>query len=330
MAKAVSSDVPGLALGQGRVLAGLQARGLGLDKHTVRNRVRYGDWQRLHRGVYATYTGEPDREARLWAAILRAGENAALSHFTAAERHGMLKNPSHLIHVMVPAIRNPERCGKIPGVVIHRSNAVFNTRHPAMTPPCIRIADTVLDLISVSRTPDAKFDWVCRAVGGRLTTPERLLEALTARKRFAGRRDVELMLGHADEGILSWLEREWMTGVEQPHGLPAARRQARVRQYTGNKYLDNFYAGYQVCVELDGRAAHPESEQRKDNARDRWNLVHENIVTMRFRVPDLTNQRGKCAAAADLAAVLNGRRTAGTQEEVGRPCGPECPVGRPE
>jgi hypothetical protein len=136
------------------------------------------------------------------------------------------------------------------------------------------------------------------------------------------------MLGYAAEGILSWLELEWVVGVERPHGVPAARRQVRIRQGSGNRYLDNLYEEYLVCVELDGRAAHPESEQRRDNARDRWNLVHEKIITMRLRVPDLADQEHKCAAAADLVSVLNDWRPGMGHlvRPVGRPCGPGCPV----
>jgi len=334
MAKELPSPAQWVVSRQSSVLARSQALDLGLDKQTVRNRVRYGDWQRLQRGVYATFTGEPNREAQLWAALLRAGADATLSHYTAAERHGLLSKVSQSIHIMVPAIRNPERCGKIPGVVIHRSDSVLSTRHPAMAPPCTRIEDTVLDLIRIAGTFDAKFDWVCKAVGSQLTTPGRLLAALSQRKRFPGRREVQLMCGYAAEGIMSWLELEWVIGVERPHGLPAARRQVRVRQGSGNRYLDNLYEKYRVCVELDGRAAHPESEQRRDNARDRWNLVHEKIVTMRFKVLDLYDQPRKCVAAADLSSVLNDSvpHEYPTSEfprvPVGYPCGAQCPVGR--
>lgn len=316
---------------QSSVLARSQALQEGVDKQTVRNRFRRGEWQRLQRGVYATYTGEPGREAQLWAAILRAGADAVLSHYTAAERHGLLSNPSQSIHITVPAIRNPERCGKIPGVVIHRSNSVFNSCHTSMAPPCTRVEDTVLDLIAVAGTFDAKFGWVCKAIGKRKATPERLLEALGERKRFAGRREVQLMLGFAAEGIMSWLELEWAVGVERPHGIPAARRQVRVMQGSGSKYLDNLYEKYRVCVELDGRAAHPESEQRHDDARDRWNLAREKIVTMRFKVPDLSDQARKCVAAAQLVSALNNQaedqaKPGEIRAGIGHPCGPQCPV----
>lgn len=331
MTKELPTPARQVASSQSSVLARSQALRLGVDKQTVRNRVRQGDWQRLQRGVYATHTGDPSREAEMWAAVFRAGADAVLSHFTAAERHKLITTPSKSIHITVPAIRNPERCGKIPGVVIHRSDSIFSTRHPSMMPPCTRLEDTVLDLIMVADTFDAKFDWVCKAVGNRLTTTERLLEALGKRKRFRGRREVQLMCGFAAEGIMSWLELEWAVGVERPHGIPAARRQLRVAQETGNRYLDNLYEKYRVCVELDGKAAHPESEQRRDDARDRWNLVHEKIVTMRFKVPDLSDQPRKCVAAAQLATALNDHAgqdavPGESRARIGHPCGHQCPV----
>lgn len=245
-----------LADGQASVIASWQASGAGLDPVTRKNRLRYGDWQRLQRGVYATFTGSPTREARLWAALLRAGPDAVLSHYTAAERHGLINQPSAAIHVTVPACRNPARRGKLPGVVVHRSGSILARRHPAMTPPCTRIEETVLDLIATADTFDEAYDWICRAVGRRRTTAERLRAALDARGRFPRRHETELALGDAGAGASSWLERQYVRGVEIPHGLPTAIRQARVRQGNGNRYLDNLYRDYLLCVEIDGTAAH--------------------------------------------------------------------------
>ena len=122
-----------LALQVGTV-ARWQAGDAGIAPHTIRSRVRSGRWQRLRRGVYASFSGEPTRETALWAALLRAGPGAILSHQTAAERHGLIDEPSPLIVITVPLSRTPTRA-KIPGVIIHRSDAVLRTRHPAMLPP---------------------------------------------------------------------------------------------------------------------------------------------------------------------------------------------------
>jgi hypothetical protein len=110
-----------------------------------------------------------------------------------------------------------------------------------MVPPCTRVEDTVLDLIQSARTFDDAYAWICRAIGRRRTTAERIRRAMDARKKMRWRREIAIALGNANEGALSVLEYRYVRRVERPHGLPSARRQARVRQQTGNKYLDNLY-----------------------------------------------------------------------------------------
>ena len=308
--------------GQASVIASWQAKQAGLGAETLKNRVRYGDWQRLQRNVYATFTGTPTREAQLWGALLRAGPHAVLSHFTAAERHGLLTEPSPAIHVTVPSGSNPARRGKIPGVVIHRSDSVLARRHPAMNPPCTRIEDTVLDLIKIADTFDEAYAWICRAIGRRRTTAERLRAALDSRERFPRRREVQLALGDASEGVLSWLERRYVYGVERPHDLPTAERQVRIRHGGANRYLDNLYVDYLLCVELDGTVAHPADEQWRDKRRDRRTLVGERIVTMRVGFIDLRDQHHQCDTAAEVAKALSDRGPA-----AGSSCGrPACPL----
>lgn len=293
--------------GQANVVTRGQAMAAGLSPATIRGRAGRGRWQRLERGVYSAFTGDPARAALLWAALLRAGPGAVFSHQTAAELYGLVDQPSPVIHVTVPADRHPARRSKIPGVVIHRSTTLGRTRHPVKSPPCTRVEDTVLDLIETAASFDEAYDWICRAVGRRRTTAERLRATLDARARFRWRRDIELALGDASEGVLSLLELRYVRGVERPHGLPAATRQARIRQRNGSRYLDNLYEDYLVCVELDGAAAHPAEERWRDNRRDRWNLVEGKIVTLRFGFVDMRTQVAQCATAAEVAAVLSDR-----------------------
>ncbi|HSZ40156.1 MAG TPA: hypothetical protein VK817_09375 [Trebonia sp.] len=324
-------DARELLAARSHVITSAQGARAGLSEKTIRNHLRGKRWQRVERGVYATFTGEPDRAVRMWAALLRAGPGAVFSHQTAAEIQGFLGQPCALIHVTVPADRHPARWSTISGVVVHRSGRLARTRHPTSSVPFTRVEDTVLDLIAESGNFGERFDWIACALRERRTTPQRLHEALRRRPKFPGRRDAEVALGYASEGIMSWLELQWVTGVERPHGLPAARRQIRVAQDSGNRYLDNLYARYRLCVELDGRAAHPESERRRDNARDRWNLAYEHIATLRFDSESLHDQRGKCRAAAELARIFRAHDPgagagAGTgADAVGHPCGdPDC------
>lgn len=305
---------------QAAAIARRQGAGVGIHPETMRTRVRSGRWQRLQRGVYAAFSGDPARETVLWAALLRAGPGAVLSHQTAAERHGLTDEPSQVIIITVPAARHPAQV-KVPGVVIHRSDAILRTRHPAMLPPCTRVEDTVLDLIQIAPTFDDAYAWICRAVGRRRTTADRIRQAMNDRKKMRWRRELAIALGDAEDGALSLLEYRYIHRVERPHGLPAARRQARIRQRTGNRYLDNLYSEFWVCTEVDGTAAHPADEQWRDKRRDNANAA-QGIVTLRFGLLDL-GDRG-CETAASVAAVLRLRGWMGAAHPCARPA---CAVG---
>jgi hypothetical protein len=302
---------------QGNAIARRQGANSGINPRAMRSKVRNGRWQRLQRGVYAAFSGEPSRETMLWAALLRAGPDAVLSHQTAAERHGLMDEPSSLISITVPATSHPGRRARIPGVVIRRSDAILRTKHPAMLPPCTRVEDTVLDLIEIAPTFDDAYMWICRAIGRRRTTADRIRVAMAARKKMRWRREMALALGDAEAGALSVLEYRYVHRVERPHGLPAARRQARIVQGTSNRYLDNLYDAFRVCVELDGTAAHPADEQWRDKRRDNTNTV-DDILTLRFGVLDLGDHR--CETAAAVANLL--RRRGWTGSLVA--CGPRC------
>ncbi len=107
---------------QGGVITRRQAVTTGLPATTVESWVQRGRWTRLARGIYAASGGPPSRDTLLWAALLRAGPDAVLSHETAAELCGLLPRPGPIIHVTVPARRNPARSGAMPGIVVHRSD----------------------------------------------------------------------------------------------------------------------------------------------------------------------------------------------------------------
>src|SRR5437879_13485836 len=77
---------------QAAAIARRQGPDVGVDPETMRTRVRSGRWQRLQRGVYAAFSGEPARETMLWAALLRAGPGAVLSHQTRSEERRVGKS----------------------------------------------------------------------------------------------------------------------------------------------------------------------------------------------------------------------------------------------
>src|SRR5215469_8845654 len=107
---------------QEQMISFAQATAVGLSRAEVRWKVESGQWQRVYRGVYATFSGKLTRQARLWAVVLRMGDDAALSHETAARHWGFGRPPTddeETIHVTVPASSNPTRRTDLRGVVVH-------------------------------------------------------------------------------------------------------------------------------------------------------------------------------------------------------------------
>ena len=181
------ADLRRLIALQHGVIARRQALAAGLATDAVEALLESGRWSRLQRGVYATFGGEPWREAVLWAALLRAGPGAVLSHETAAEVTGLADSPSRPIHVTVPGGRQAGRAQCIPGVVVHRSIRARQTRRPSVLPPQTRIEDTVLDLTQAVRAFDEAAAWLSRATERGLATPEQIRAALGARRKVRWR-----------------------------------------------------------------------------------------------------------------------------------------------
>lgn len=300
-----------------------QAREVGFTEKAIDWRLHRGVWKRMHRGTYAAFTGEPSREGRLWAAVLRAGPGAVLSHETAAEIHGLIDKPSTQIHITVPAERRPGQRRRIPGVVIHRSRRLVPEWQPPWRPPRTSVADTVLDLVAQARTFDDAYGWISRAVGRQLITPGSLSKALTGRSRMRWRAWITDALADAADGVHSPLERHYVHGVERAHGLPTARRQAERRHGGGTRYLDNLYEEQGLCVELDGSAAHPAESRWRDTHRDNANRLQE-VETLRYGWPDATENR--CRTAAEIADVLHRLGWKGML----RPCGANCQAAAAE
>jgi hypothetical protein len=299
---------------QDGVISRQQAIDAGLPRHVIDGLLRSGRWQPLQRGSYSIFTGEPGREAQLWAALHRAGPDAVLSHQTAAELSGLCDQPSPLIHLTIPATR---RVRGIPGVLIHRSRLIGDARHPALLPPRTRIEETVLDLVQQATAFDDAFNWTCAACQRGLTTAGRISTAMTARSRVRWRADLSVALADIRDGVHSLLEFRYVHNVERAHGLPRPVRQVKIVRGIRTGYLDNLYQEYDTCVELDGRAAHPGDRRWDDIRRDNASAA-EGRVTLRYNWADISAR--PCPTAWQVGATLRQRGWPGEP----RPCGPAC------
>jgi hypothetical protein len=305
------------ALFQEGVLSATQLVGAGMNREMLSSLVRLGHWQRLHRGVYATFSGEPPRDARLWAAVLAAGPEAMLSYQSAAEVWKLADKPSRPVHVTVP---NNRRVKPIPSVVIHYSDRAEEARHPVPWPPRTLIEETVLDLAVTGATLDDAVAWVTRALGRKLTNQDQLRRAMTQRRRMRWRTELAELLSPDAEGLHSILEVRYHRDVEQPHGLPAGTRQAQFAVGSRRAFRDRFYPEYLTVVELDGRATHTIDKRWDDIRRDNATSA-TGILTLRYGWLEVTEH--PCQVAAEVALALAQRGFNGA-----RPCSPGCPVGK--
>ena len=319
--RAMNYDIPArlgeLARWQAGAISRQQLLAGGLTPQMITTRLERERWQMLYRGVYAVFNGPPPRESLLWAAVLRAGHGAVLSHHTAAELHGLIDSPAEAIFVTVPSTRRV----KTPGLLIRISGRVGEATQPGREPPRTSVEETVLDLVELALTFDDACGWITRACGRRLTTEKKLRAALAVRKKMRWRAELDDVLAAAGDGIHSVLEYRYLRDVERAHGLPRSRHQVRVVIDGRNAYRDAYYEEYRLAVELDGRLAHPDEERWRDSQRDNKAGV-QGIQTTRYGWRDVYGHA--CQTALLQARILRRRGWPGTP----RPCSADCPVGR--
>jgi len=291
-----------------------QAVQAGLTPSKIAWLLRRRAWCQLHPGVYATFTGAVPRDARLWAAVLYAGDGAFLSHETAAWINSLTDEPP-AIHVTIPITRRvipPE------GVVIHRSSRKPMTWRPPGIPPSTIAERTVIDLIQQAANVDAVIALVTRGFSQRLLQEAYLREEARGCKKLRWRRELDEIISLAAGGVHSPLEYRHDRDVQRAHGLPEPVKQARFQKPDGSwGYRDRCYPQYGgLVIELDGKRYHPEERRGQDTERD--NQAAVTGATLRYGWDAVT--RRACETARQEAAALGHRGWTGTL----RPCSPGC------
>ena len=313
----IPASVTEIAHWQAGAISRRQLLAAGISNQVIVEHLKRQRWQQLYRGVYAVFSGLPPRETWLWAAILRAGQGAVLSHQTAAELHGFIDFPEDAIRVTVPSTRRVATRG----LIIRMSGRVEQARQPNRDPPRTSVEETVLDLAQLSPGFDDACGWVTKACAKRLTTETKLRAALAMRKKMRWRTELDDVLTAAGSGIHSVLEYRYLRDVERAHGLPRSLHQVRVVIDGKTVYRDAYYEKYQLAVELDGRLAHPDEERWRDSQRDNQARAR-GVETCRYTWRDVYAH--PCETALLQAQILQRRGWRGAP----RPCSAGCPVGR--
>ncbi len=307
--------VTALASEQHGCVTRAQCEKLGLSHKRTAWLVRNGHWLRPYRGVYVVHSGKPSWRERASAALLYAGQGAALSHGSAAFVRGLASEPPRIVEVSIPASRSVKPA---PGVRI--------VRRVTMPPAfgrlrSLSLEQTTVDLIDRARTVDDAMGVITQAFRHNVARWE-LREIVRARPRLRHRRLVDDLIAEVEEGLESPLERRYHHDVERAHGLPRAALQVRTVLGGALTRADRLHTAFGVRVELDGELGHPGGRTDKDVWRDNAALVERGELTLRYRWIHVV--LSSCETAAQVALALQRRGWRGEPS----PCGPACRLHR--
>ena len=254
-----------LALQSG-VVSRRQVLKSGLTKNDIARKVRRREWAVVHQGVYVDHTGPLTWVQRAWAAVLYAWP-AALAHESALRvatraNHADDGRPIQVVVAERRRVKSPA------GVVVHRCRGLEDRVQWNLSPPRVRFEEAAIDVAARAGSDFDAIATLSKAIQTRRTTAVRMKAALDDRRKLARRPWLGAVLQDIAAGTCSVLEHGYLTKVERPHGLGAARRQTLALVGTGSTYRDVEY-DTGLIVELDGRLFHDNTEQRdRDLDRD--------------------------------------------------------------
>ncbi|HEV2753358.1 MAG TPA: DUF559 domain-containing protein [Solirubrobacteraceae bacterium] len=264
-----------LARQQHGTVSRAQLRAVGLSDDQIDRLLRCGRLRAVHRGVYAVGPLSLTDAGHRMAAALACGDQAVLSHRTAADLWGLRPCDTPRIEITVP--RSGRRA--CAGITIHRTSALGPedvTRLDAL--PVTTWPRTLLDLAEVV-PPDHLTRALERADEVRVFDLT-ALDAVIARHRY---RHGAAKLARALERYRptpmtrSELERALRTMCAE-HGLP----RPEVNTYLGPYEVDFLWRLHRLVVETDGEEAHgTRAAFQDDRARDA-HLLTKGWRTVRF------------------------------------------------
>ncbi len=256
----------------------------------LRGRLATGEWNRVHRGVFRLGCSQPSLDEREMAALLAAGEEAVLSHTSAARRLGLAVPQGESVEVTVPESRK----------ATVRGAKVWRSRNLSPSDIAKRgrfrvtnLARTIIDLAAVLDEGwlRACFDSAVRQNKSNVGWISRTLAKYGPGKRGVGRlRALVDEYRQGDEVPDSVLE---SLGVELARAtgrkptlhwnvLDGARRVAEV---------DLAWPELKLCVEFDGWKTHgSRAAFVRDRARDR-ELFPLGWTVLRYTWDDVVHDR---------------------------------------
>jgi very-short-patch-repair endonuclease len=260
-------EVARIAARQHGVVSQEQLVDAGLSTSAISRRVENGRLHRLHRGVYAVGHPGISHYGRWMAAALTCGEEAAVSHRSAAELWGLLKPAEGLIEISVPGGSGRARRS---GIRLHRRTAL---RLAAITRrygiPVTKPAQTIADLRSC-------------------ISAEELRRAI----RQADVLGLPIGLVADRDRTRSELERQFLRLCDR-HGLPAPEVNVRI----GPHLVDFLWCEQSLVVETDGYRYHRGRQAFEDDRSRDLDLHALGYDVLHFSYRQVSREPERVAAA---------------------------------
>lgn len=230
--------------------AGLRARDCTPSR--IRAQLAAQRWQQIGRAI-VLHDGPMTTEDRWHVALANLGPTAVLTAFTAAEVVGLEGWERSEVHVLVPRGARSYTAPEIE-VRLHRAadwGAV--DRHPIR--PLHRIAPALVRAASEFRLPRPACGILAAGVQQRLTTADRLLDALRRAPRARHRAQLLLAAHDIAQGAQALSEIDFVRLCRR-HGIPTPEQQyVRPDRHGRRRYLDAVWRrgdGRLVVAEIDG------------------------------------------------------------------------------
>lgn len=268
--------VVALADRQHGAVARRQLLAMGLSGRMIDLRIDSGRLHLLHRGVYAVGRGKLSQRGQWMAAVLACGDEALLSHRSAAALWGLMR--SHRLPIEVSSRSGRRR----QGIAVHESRLDRSDRAAVDGIPVTSVARTLFDLAEVvdRQTHERAFEEADRL---RVLELRAVEDVCSRNPRRRALKPVRRLIEAAREPVTtrSPLEDRFVVFCEE-QGLPQPTTNATIADLE----VDALWCHEKLIVELDGFSFHQHRAAfERDRARDAV------LQAAGFRVIRITHRR---------------------------------------
>ncbi len=287
-----------LATRQHGVVARRQLISIGFDENGIKLRLDSGRLHQLHIGVYAVGHARLSQHGRWLAAVFAYGDEALLSHRSAAALWGLEEPRSHAVDVTAPL--GKQGVLRRPKIWIHRSRIDPEDRTRRLSIPVTTVARTLFDLAEIAsfRRFESAWEEADRLELLDIRAVERVCERGFGRRAL---KPVKRLLGeaHPVERTRSQLEAAFASFCRS-RTFPMPSFNAMALGFE----VDALWPKQRVAAELDSwEFHHHRAAFERDRARD---SALQAAGYRTIRVTHRRLHREPDTLASELSAVLGG------------------------